>query len=93
MVNMIITIITMMKVVTAAVVVVTVIITMITIMDTAVAVAVVINTIMITDTVMAAVVVAVTNLNLEIKLETKKVRLKITALFSLSKLSLQNEST
>ena len=30
---------------------------------------------------MAAVVAAVTNLNLEIKLETKKVRLKITAFF------------
>jgi len=58
-------------------------------MGTAVAVAVVINTIMITGTVMAAVVVAVTNLHLR----DKKVRLKITALFSLSKLSLQNEST
>ena len=92
MVNTIITIITMMKVVTAAVVAVTVIITMITIMDTAVAVAVIINTIMITDTVMAAVVAAVTNLNLEIKLD-KKSAVKNNRTFSLSKFQLQNEST
>ena len=72
MVHTIITTITMMKMVMVVVAAVMVITTMITIMDTAVAVAVVINTIMITDTVMAAVVVAVTNLNLEIKLETKK---------------------
>ena len=79
MVHTIITTITMTKMVTVVVAAVTVIttMTMITIMDTAVAVAAVINTIMITDTVMAAVVAAVTNLNLEIKLETKKVRLKM----------------
>jgi len=53
---------------------------------------VVINTIMITDTVMAAVVAAVTNLNLEIKLD-KKSAVKNNRTFSLSKFQLQNEST
>ncbi len=79
----------MMKTVTVVVAAVTVITTMITIMDTAVAVAVAIITIMITDTVMAAVVAAVTNLNLR----DKKSAVKNNRTFSLSKLSLQNEST
>ena len=79
----------MMKTVTVVVAAVTVITTMITIMDTAVAVAVAIITIMITDTVMAAVVVAVTNLHLR----DKKSAVKNNRTFSLSKLSLQNEST
>ena len=79
----------MMKTVTVVVAAVTVITTMITIMDTVVAVAVAIITIMITDTVMAAVVVAVTNLHLR----DKKSAVKNNRTFSLSKLSLQNEST